>query len=385
MHRNALRLADHVLGDRPMPPFEPARPAALADHDLAGPQLPGLIDQRVADMIGRHRHERCAERRRQRQIVGQLLALRADDRARPAAFHHYGGPGRMKYVGHPSGMADDLRPAFAGAHRDHQSLARDEIALVARRAQLIGEAPVDATGGKAQRQFAQRRQLGGREEIGERSPRRVGQIDFARRQSLDQGIGGQVDNDQFGIVQYLVGHGFPHTDMGEARHDVIEAFDMLDIDRGGDIDPRRQQFLYILPPLGVSAARRIAMRQFIDQNQPRMPFDRGVDVELVQRMALMIDPMARQYAQRFQQQRRFATTMGFRHTDDDIHPLRLSPRRILQHAIGLTHAWRSTQIDGQTPALLLARQPQIMVGIGGGGGLGHRWTCSMASRDPAPD
>ncbi len=55
--------------------------------------------------------------------------------------------------------------------------------------------------------------------------------------------------------------------MGDLGDDIVQAFDMLDIDRGIDIDPGRQQFLDIEIAFGVAAAFGIGMGKLIDQGQ----------------------------------------------------------------------------------------------------------------------
>ena len=135
--RNAFGLADHFLRDRAVPPLEPAAAAALADHDLARPQFARLIDQRLANIGRRDRHQRGAERRCEREIVRQLLALRAVDRARAATFDHHRDPGGVQHVGQPLGLANDLSSALAGAYRHHQPVAGNECARFAAEFELV--------------------------------------------------------------------------------------------------------------------------------------------------------------------------------------------------------------------------------------------------------
>ena len=285
-------MANDILCDGTMAPFEPAAATAFADHDLGSAQFPGLLDQRRPDIICSNSHQRRAKRGGEGKIVGQLVALGAPHGPRTAAFDHHGGPWRIIYVSHPFGMADDLCTTLAGADRDQQPLARYEITLLAARLELVGQAAIHASRRKAQGQFAQGRQLVRREEIRQRSPRGVGQIDFASLEPLDQGFGRQVDNDQLGLVQHPVRNRLPHPDMGEACNDVVQALDMLDIDRRRNVDARIQQFLDILPALGMAASRSVAVSKLVDQYQVGIARQRRVNVKFLETVALMKHDMA---------------------------------------------------------------------------------------------
>ena len=57
---------------------------------------------------------------------------------------------------------------------------------------------------------------------------------------------------------------------------------MLDIDSGIDIYARFQQFIHILPALGMARTRRIGMRQFVYQDQCRLTLERSVQVKFAQ-------------------------------------------------------------------------------------------------------
>ena len=73
---------------------------------------------------------------------------------------------------------------------------------------------VDALGGAAQRQLAQRRQIAGREEVLQRALGLLGDVDLALLEPLDQVVRRQVDElDGVGAVEDRVGHGLAHADM----------------------------------------------------------------------------------------------------------------------------------------------------------------------------
>ena len=70
---------------------------------------------------------------------------------------------------------------------------------------------VHPLGGAAQRQFAQRRQVGRREEMLERALGLLGDVDLALLQALDQVVGREIDQlDRVGAVEHRVGNGLAH-------------------------------------------------------------------------------------------------------------------------------------------------------------------------------
>ena len=81
---------------------------------------------------------------------------------------------------------------------------------------------VHPLGGAAQGQFAERRQVGGREEMFEGALGLFGDVDFAFLEPLDQIGRRQVDElDGVGAVEHGVRHGLAHAHMGDLRDHVV--------------------------------------------------------------------------------------------------------------------------------------------------------------------
>src|SRR5208282_2661456 len=120
----------------------------------------------------------------------------------------------------------------------------------------------------AQRQFAQGGQIAGGEEILGRSPRRLRHIDLALVQPLNKLVRREVDQDD--VVRFLqdaVGNSLAHGDAGNARNNVGKALEMLDVERRPHVHAGREKLLDVLPALGMTAVRRIAVGQFVDDDQ----------------------------------------------------------------------------------------------------------------------
>ena len=86
-----------------------------------------------------------------------------------------------------------------------------------------------------------------------------------------------------------VGHGLAHADARDLRDDVVEALDVLDVEGGVDVDAGGQQLLDVQIALGVAAAGRVGVGELVDQHELRAAREDGVEVHLLERLALVVD------------------------------------------------------------------------------------------------
>ena len=70
---------------------------------------------------------------------------------------------------------------------------------------------------------------------------------------------------------------------GDLGDDVVQALEVLDVDRGVDVDAGGEQLLDVLPALGVAGAGRVGVGQLVHQEQRGMAGERGVEIELLER------------------------------------------------------------------------------------------------------
>ena len=205
---------------------------------------------------------------------------------------------------------------------------------------------VDPLGGAAQGEFAQRGEVGGREEMLERALGLFRNVDLAFLEALDQVVGRQIDQfDGVGAVEHGVRHGLAHAHMRDLRDDVIEAFDVLDIDGRVDVDAVAHQLFDVEVALRVAAAFDVGVSEFVDQHDLRAPRDDGVEVHLRKRLALIVDAPARNDFEAVQQRFGFAAAVGLDDADDDVVAVLLAGVRLLQHFVGLADAGRGADED----------------------------------------
>ncbi len=154
---------------------------------------------------------------------------------------------------------------------------------------------IDALGCRAQRELAQCDQIALAEKRLERVPALFRRIDLALAHALQQVVGRQVDEFDFvGGVEYAVGYRFAHGDAGDLRDDIVEALDVLHIDRRIDVDAGLEQLDDVHPAFRMACAGMVAVREFIDEDDLRMALERGVEIEFDQCQAAMLELLRRQ-------------------------------------------------------------------------------------------
>ena len=140
--------------------------------------------------------------------------------------------------------------------------------------------------GLAQRQFAQGRQVSRRKIVFQRPLRCLRDIDLAVMQPLDQVFRRQIDDlDIIGPVDDRIWNGFTHTDTGDLGDDVVQAFDMLDVERRIDVDAARQKLLHIHVAFRMPATGRIGVGQLIDENEAGAAGENGINIHFLEMAA----------------------------------------------------------------------------------------------------
>ena len=348
-----------IVHHRAVQDFEPARARRLADDDLG--DVVGLRE--ADDVVGDaapaagNGERLAAQRLGQPQRVGDPVALLVGQLQAAPRLDAERGPGRMQPVGQPLGVAHEPGRARILADADQDALARrprpgDGVGL------HVGEQLlVDALGGAAQRQLAQRGQIARREIMLERALGLLGDVDLALLQPLDQVVGREVDQlDGVGAVEHRIRHGLAHAHMRDLRDHVVEALDVLDVDRGVDIDAAREQFLDVEIALGMAAAGRVGVGEFVDQRDLRTARDQRVEVHLLERLILVLDPLARQDLEAVQQRLGLRAAVGLDDADHDIDAVLPLGVRALQHLVGLADAGGGADEDLEPAGRLSSRR-----------------------------
>ncbi len=106
--------------------------------------------------------------------------------------------------------------------------------------------------------------------------RLLGHVNLALAQALDEIVGRQVHQLDFARqLQHLVGQRLAHLNAGDARHHVVQALDVLNVERGVNVDAGGQQVFNVLIALFVAAAGDVGVRQFVDQHDLRLALQKA--------------------------------------------------------------------------------------------------------------
>src|SRR5580704_13749648 len=142
----------------------------------------------------------------------------------------------------------------------------------------------------AQSQLAQRPEVSRLEKILERILDLRGGIDLALAQALAQRFDRDVNVDYLiGTGQERIRHRLAHLDPGDPLDHRRDALQVLHVERGYYVDPRGEQLFDVLVALGMAAAGRVGVCQFVDNYVFRLARQNAVDVHLLKRRAAVLD------------------------------------------------------------------------------------------------
>ena len=167
-------------------------------------------------------------------------------------------------------------------------------------------------------------------------------------------------------------HGLPHADAGDLRHHVVQALDVLDVERRVDVDALAQELFDVEIALGMPAAGDIGVGELIDERQVRAARDQGVEIHLLERVILVPDGAARKDLKAVEQSVGLFAAMRLDHADDDIRAVLRPGPGLLQHLVGLAHARSGAEEDLQASgAALLPSWPRRAAHLAKDAGLAH--------------
>ena len=328
-------------------------------RDVVGARVLG---DRVRDVLSRQRHRLRAKPLRQPHRLGDPVTLGlAEVQVAPGLDMHR-SPRRLQTVRHALGMTHHVGAGGVAADAGQDALAGRPRTRNRVRLHIAHHLLVHPLRRAPQRKLAQRGQVAGREVVADRALRLVRHIHLAVAQPLDQVFRRQVDQlDVVGLVDDRVRHRLAHADTGDLRDDVVQAFDVLDIERRIDIDAGGDQLLDIHVALGMAAAWRVGVRQFIDQRELRATRQQRIEIHLRQRAPTVIDRTARDDFHAVEQRLGLASPVRLDHANDDIDAFLIARAGRRQHLEGLADARRGTKEDLQAAARTLLRGLQQRV------------------------
>ena len=100
---------------------------------------------------------------------------------------------------------------------------------------------IDPIRGAAKRKLAKSRQVGRGEKVLQGPLGLLRDVDLSFLETLDQIVRGEIDQfDGVGAIEHAIGHCLAHADVRDLSDDVVQAFDVLNVDGGVDVDAAAQ-------------------------------------------------------------------------------------------------------------------------------------------------
>ena len=224
---------------------------------------------------------------------------------------------------------------------------------------------VDLVGKPQQRDLAQRGQVAGAEVIGQRRVDPLRRVDVAVSKPAPQRFRRDVDQlDLSCFPDDLVGHGLALFDAGDLGDDVVEALQVLDIERRDHRDARVEQRFDVLPTLFVGAARNVAVRVLVDERHFRLAAQHRLDVEFGERASAVGDVVRRNDFDALDELGDLLAAVRFHDRRDDVGAALQSAMRLAEHGAGLADTRRSAEVDAQLAPPLLVHPVSQRVVVG---------------------
>ena len=215
-------------------------------------------------------------------------------------------------------------------------------------AHVVADVAVHVLGSAAHGDFAEGGEVALAEEAVEGPLGHVGAVDAAIAEAGLEFGGGEIDElDLFGHLQDLVGEGFRDADTGDAGNGVVEAFQVLDVERGPDVDAGVEQVSDVFPALGVAAAGGIGVGELVDEDEAGVAGEGGFEVEFFQRLAAVWDLAAGEDGEVVDLGFGAGSAVGLDDADEDVGAFGAAGAGAGEHLPGLADAGGGAENDLQ--------------------------------------
>ena len=131
---------------------------------------------------------------------------------------------------------------------------------------------------------------------------------------------------------------------GDSFDDVVQGLEVLQVDGRDHINSGVQQFLHILPALGIAGTGHVRVGQFVDERQLRVTSQQGVKVKFFEHLAAVFDRLSRQDLQIPQLRCGLLSTVGVDPPDHDVSAALLASPPFIEHGKGLPDAGSGAKV-----------------------------------------
>jgi len=261
--------------------------------------------------------------------------------------------------GEASATDDEVAGLGVGADADGDLFGDGPVGAEALALDVVVEGAVDGTGDALESHLAKGDEVAATEEVGEGALDTLGGVDVAATHAGDEGFGGEIaDDDLVGAVENPVGDLLADLDAGEGLDAWGEAFYVLDVDGGEDVDLVVEEAEDIFVALGggrvaVVGIAELGVGELVDEDDLGHAGEDGVDIHLGEEGALVVDLAARDLFEAGGELGGAGAAMGFDKADDDVFAAATAADAFAEHAEGLADAGGVAEEDLETATLLL--------------------------------
>src|SRR5262249_42882239 len=172
---------------------------------------------------------------------------------------------------------------------------------------------------------------------------------------LDQVFRREVDD--FDVVRFIenaIRHCFAYANTRDPGDDVVEAFDMLNVEGGEDIDAGGDELLDVEVALRMPAAWSVSVGKLVDQDDLRAALEDRVEIHVGKEMSFVVDLLPWNHLEAFQQHLGLAPPVSFDDADHDIDAVAPPGLGRQQHLVSLANPRSRPQENFQAAAALLS-------------------------------
>jgi hypothetical protein len=157
-----------------------------------------------------------------------------------------------------------------------------------------------------------------------------------------------------------VGNRLLLRDARDLLHHVVDRLEVLDVDRGDDVDASVQQCFDVLPALLVSRPGSVGVGEFIDQGNLGLACEDRVKIHLFESGSSVVVGHARNDFKIAHLSVRLRSTVRLDVTNHHVRTAVATSPPFVEHPVGLADPGRGSQVDAElaahyVPSLAIAR------------------------------
>ena len=195
---------------------------------------------------------------------------------------------------------------------------------------------LNPVGQPEQGQLTQRCEVPRPEVVGERGIDPVRRVHIAMHHPPPQRLGRHVDQfDLVGPARNLVGQLLVLLHPGDLPGHVVERLQVLDVERGDDVDAGVEEFVDVLPSFLVPAAGHVGVGEFVHQRDLGMAGEHRVEIHLGEGHAPVGHGAPRHDRQPFGHRRGQLTAVRFQQPGNDVRATGATTLGLGEHRVGL--------------------------------------------------